>query len=49
MHAKLKLFPLRNLTASTGIDAFMADLVAHYGVLAVVAKDRGTQFTSALW
>jgi transposase InsO family protein len=41
--------PLRNMEASTCVDAFIANWVARFGVPATVTTDRGTQFTSALW
>jgi transposase InsO family protein len=41
--------PLRNMEASTCEDAFIANLVARFGVPATDTTDRGAQFTSALW
>jgi hypothetical protein len=41
--------PLRNMEASTCVDAFIASWVACFGVPETVTTDRGTQFTSALW
>ncbi len=41
--------PLRNMEASTCVDAFIANWVARFGVPETVATDRGAQFTSALW
>ncbi len=41
--------PLKNMEASTCVDAFIAGWVARFGVLGTVTTDRGTQFTSALW
>jgi hypothetical protein len=41
--------PLRNMEASTCLDAYIASWVARFGVPETVTTDRGTQFTSALW
>ncbi len=41
--------PLRNMEASTCVDAFISSWVACFGVPETVTTDRGTQFTSALW
>jgi transposase InsO family protein len=35
--------------SSTFVDAFISSWVARFGVPETVIKDRGTQFTSALW
>jgi hypothetical protein len=40
--------PLRNMEASTCMDAFTYSWVARFGVPETVTTDRGTQFTSAL-
>ncbi|MFN9940087.1 MAG: DDE-type integrase/transposase/recombinase, partial [bacterium] len=41
--------PLKNMEASTCVDAFISSWVARFGVPGTVTADRGTQFTSALW
>jgi hypothetical protein len=41
--------PLRNMEASTCVEAFIANWVARFGVPETVTTDRGTLFTSALW
>jgi hypothetical protein len=41
--------PLRNMEASTCVDAFIANWVARFGLPETVTTDRGAQFTSALW
>ncbi len=41
--------PLKNMEASTCVDAFISSWVARFGVPGTVTTDRGTQFTSALW
>jgi len=41
--------PLKNMEASTCVDAFISSWVARFGVPDTVTTDRGTQFTSALW
>jgi hypothetical protein len=40
---------LPNMEATMCTDAFIANCVAHFGVLIIVTMDRGAQFTSALW
>ncbi len=44
-----KAVPLRNMEASTRVDALISSWVACFGVPETVTTDRGTQFTSALW
>ncbi len=41
--------PLKNMEASTCVDAFISSWVARFGVPGTFTTDRGTQFTSALW
>jgi transposase InsO family protein len=41
--------PLKNMEASTCVDAFIYSWVARFGVPGTVTTDRGTQFTTALW
>jgi IS30 family transposase len=41
--------PMSSITAELCADTFVEALVAHFGMLATVTTDRGTQFTSATW
>jgi hypothetical protein len=45
----VKAVPLRNMEASMSRDAFIANWVACFDVLATATTDSGTQFTSASW
>ena len=44
-----EVVPLKDISAQTCADAFVAAWVERYGVPNAVTSDRGTQFTSSMW
>jgi hypothetical protein len=45
----VEAIPVKNMEMATIADALVAGWVSHFGVLAVITSDRGTQFISAVW
>jgi transposase InsO family protein len=45
----LEAVPLRSMSASSCVEAFLSSWVARFGVPETLTSDRGTQFASASW
>ncbi len=45
----LEAVPLKNISASGCVEAFLSSWVARFGVPETLTSDRGTQFASAAW
>jgi transposase InsO family protein len=45
----LEAVPLKSISATSCVEAFLSSWVARFGVPATLTSDRGTQFASATW
>jgi hypothetical protein len=45
----LEAIPVKNLEATTAVDALVEGWISRFGVPADITTDRGTQFTSQVW